>query len=143
MRLSKRKLKRIIREEVKRITEEDVFRKRQQTGERTDVVEDALFYLKKEAERFMDIEDRRGNVEISRRHDMVQINQNGLEYPITIDVKERRNRPGVKVTVGSEISVSRGRGTDTLTFKDPENIYRSRRMLDAITEHDIFIDEYS
>jgi hypothetical protein len=134
MKLSKRKLQRIIREETRKVLSED------STGVDMGRV---LQLIKEEGERFLRIEDLRGRVTVSQRHNVVDVEDSNLEYPITITAEESR-RGGVLVEVGSEISVNYGRGSglEKISYRDPEDIVNSRKLLDAITDHHIIIDEF-
>jgi len=131
MRLSKRKLKRIIREEVKRITEQDM-------------IQDALKYLEKEANRFLKFEARKGRVEVYREYDEVDVFQDTLEYPVMLNVRERRRGDGVTVEIGSEIAANKRRlSTELVSFRNPEDIYGSEKIMDAIIKHSNIIAEYT
>jgi hypothetical protein len=134
MKLSERKLKRIIREETRKVLSEDSM------GVDMGRV---LQLIKEEGERFLRIEDLRGRVTVSQRHNVVDIEDSNLEYPITITVEESR-RGGVLVEVGSEISVNYGRGSglEKISYRNPEDIIDSRSLLDAITDHHIIISEF-
>jgi hypothetical protein len=135
MRLSRSKLKRIIREETRKVLSED--------STRSEMMKEALRLVKEEGERFLRIEELPGRVTVSQNYNVVDIEEAGLEYPITINVKESRSG-GVLVEVGSEISVNYGRGSglEKISYRNPEDIIDSRKLLNAITDHHIIISEF-